>query len=190
MSNPYSMPQSELAEMASNDTYMPKFFAVNGRIGRVRYLAYSFGAGLLMLPVIFGLMAVAGMFTVAAGGGSKAAAGLGMASMALIWGVSIAVGVILARRRLHDLGQNGWLSVLVLIPLVSLFFWLWMVFAPGDSHGNEYGPPPAPNTTGVIILGWALPVVIILGGILAAISIPAYQQYVQKARAAQMQNGQ
>jgi len=189
VSNPYSMPQSELTEPASNETYMPKFFAINGRIGRVRYLAYSFGAGLLMMPVIFVLMAGAGMFAVASGGRS-AAAGLGMFSMFLIWGLSIAVGVILARRRLHDLGKTGWLSVLILIPLVGFFFWLWMVFGPGDAQSNEYGPPPAPNTTGVIILGWALPVLIVLGGILAAISIPAYQQYVQKARAAQMQNGQ
>lgn len=190
MSNPYSMPQSELDEPVGDDTYLPKFFALNGRIGRVRYLAYSFGAGLLMMPVIFVLMAAAGMFTAAVGGGSKAAAGLGFFSMAVIWGLSIAVGIILARRRLHDLGQNGWLSILVLIPLVSLFFWLWMIFAPGDSQSNEYGPAPAPNTTGVIILGWALPVVIVLCGILAAIAIPAYQQYVQKARAAQLQQGQ
>ena len=41
MSNPYSMPQSELREPASNETYQPKFFALSGRIGRVRYLGYS-----------------------------------------------------------------------------------------------------------------------------------------------------
>ena len=110
--------------------------------------------------------------------------------MVASWVLSIGISVVLARRRLHDLGKNGWLSVLILIPLIGLFFWLWMVFGPGDAQSNEYGPPPGPNTTGVIILGWALPVIVFLGGILAAISIPAYQDYVNKARAAQMRDSQ
>ncbi len=189
MTNPYSMPQAELTEPVGHETYTPKFFAVNGRIGRLRYLAYSFGAGLLMMPVILLLMGGAGMFA-AASGGAAAATGLGILSMVAIWVLSIGISVVLARRRLHDLGKNGWLSVLILIPLIGLFFWLWMVFGPGDAQSNEYGLPPGPNTTGVIILGWALPVIVFLGGILAAISIPAYQDYVNKARAAQMRDSQ
>lgn len=190
MSNPYSMPQSELAEVASDDTYMPKFFALSGRIGRVRYLGYSFAAGLLMFPVMIVLMVAAGMFTSAVGaaGGRGAAAGLGIMSMVVITGLSLAVTFILARRRLNDLGQTGWLGLLVLIPLIGLIFWLWLIFGPGDSDRNEYGPAPAPNTTGVIVLAWLLPVLmIVIIGIMASVAIPAYSQYVQKARAMQMQ---
>lgn len=193
MSNPYSMPQSELTEAGSNDTYMPKFFALSGRIGRVRYLGYSFAAGLLMFPVMIVLMVVGGMFTAAAGaaGARGAAAGLGILSMVVISGLSLAVTFILARRRLNDLGQTGWLGLLVLIPLVGFIFWLWLIFGPGDSDSNEYGPAPAPNTTGVIVLAWFLPImIVVMIGIMASVAIPAYSQYMQKARAAQMQQGQ
>lgn len=188
MSNPYSMPQSQLTEPVNDETYMPKLFAINGRIGRVRYLGYSFAASLLMMPVIGVMMAFAGVF--AAVGGGRGAAGWGLAAMGVMWVMLIAVGIILARRRLHDLGQNGWLSLLMWVPLVGLIFWLWLVFGPGDAQSNEYGPPPAANTTGVVVLACALPLLMVVGGILAAIAVPAYQSYVEKARAAQVQQGQ
>lgn len=189
MTNPYTMPQSELAEPAGNETYAPKFFAINGRIGRVRYLGYSMAAGLLMMPVILLLMGGAGMFSAAAGG-AAAVAGAGIFSMLLVYALSIAVTIILARRRLHDLGKNGWLSVVMLIPLVGFFFWLWLLFGAGDAQGNEYGPPPGPNSTGVIVMACIFPLLMLVGGILAAIAIPAYSDYVNKARAAQMRDSQ
>jgi len=189
VTNPYSMPQAQMTEAVSNETYQPKFFALNGRIGRVRYLGYSFAASMLLMPVIGILMAFAGVFA-AASGRAGAAAGMGIFAMVVIWVLLVAVGIILARRRLHDLGQNGWLSLLTWVPLVGFVFWLWLVFGAGDEQSNEYGPPPAPNSTGVIVLACVLPLMIFVGGILAAIAIPAYQSYVTKARAAQMELGQ
>ena len=76
------------------------------------------------------------------------------------------------------------------VPLVQIVVGLWLLFGPGDEGANEYGPAPAKNTTGVLILAWSLPVLIVLGGILAAISIPAYKDYTDRARAAQMQDSQ
>jgi uncharacterized membrane protein YhaH (DUF805 family) len=182
------MPQSQLTEPASNETYTPKFFALNGRIGRVRYLGYSVGAGLLLMPVMFLLMGGAGMFS-AMSGGADAAAGLGIVSMLAIYALTGAATIILARRRLHDLGKNGWLSLVMLIPLIGFFFWLWLIFGPGDVQSNEYGPPPGPNSTGVIILACILPLFFVIG-IVAAIAIPAYSGYADKARAAQLENSQ
>lgn len=186
MSNPYSMPQADLVEPTSDDTYMPKFFSLNGRIGRVRYLAYGIGAGLLMMPVMFltiGLGAMSGMMADSGAGG-------GLLGMVIGYGLYFAVTIILARRRFHDMGKSGWLSILAIIPLVQIVVGLWLLFGPGDEGANEYGPAPAKNTTGVLILAWSLPVLIVLGGILAAISIPAYKDYTDRARAAQMQDSQ
>ncbi|MGW8390374.1 DUF805 domain-containing protein [Pseudoduganella sp. HUAS MS19] len=186
MSNPYSMPQSKLTERVSDDTYMPKFLSLNGRIGRVRYFAYGFLAGLLMLPVMFltiGMGALSGMMADAGAGG-------GMLGMVIGYGLYFAVTIILARRRLHDMGKSGWLSILAIIPLVQIIVGLWLLFGPGDEGANEYGPAPAKNTTGVLILAWSMPVIIVVGGILAAISIPAYKDYTERARAAQMQDSQ
>ena len=180
MSNPYSMPQSELTERVSDDTYMPKLFSLSGRIGRVRYLAYGFAAGMLLIPVM--------LLTTVLGGLGGAFGGI--VGMLLGYAAYFAAIFVVARRRLNDLGKTGWLSLLMLVPLVNIGVGLWLLFGEGDHGSNEYGPAPAPNTTGVIILAWAIPVVSVLFGILAAISIPAYQDYVNKARAAQMQDSQ
>jgi uncharacterized membrane protein YhaH (DUF805 family) len=54
----------------------------------------------------------------------------------------IVVGFSMSAKRWHDLGQSGWLSLLLLIPLVNFFVWLYLVFAPGKSGSNAYGPQP------------------------------------------------
>lgn len=185
MTNPYSMPQAELTEPASNDTYTPKFFALNGRIGRVRYLAYSIGAGLLMMPVMLLLVGVSA-FT---GSLADSATGASIFGAVIAYGLSFAVTVILARRRLHDMGKSAWLGILLFVPIVNIGMALWLLFGPGDTGANEHGPAPGPNTKGVIILAWILPVIFVLG-ILAAVAIPAYSDYTAKARAAQIEGSQ
>ena len=77
MSNPYSMPQADLVERAGDETYMPKFFSLSGRIGRVRYLAYGIGAGLLMIPVVALLGAIGALM-----GGSQGS-GIGMVGVVI-----------------------------------------------------------------------------------------------------------
>jgi hypothetical protein len=59
---------------------------------------------------------------------------------------------------------------------------LVFVFKAGTPGRNVYGDPPPPNTAGVKVLALLLPVVFVLG-IVAAIAIPAYQHYVERARA-------
>jgi type IV pilus assembly protein PilA len=72
---------------------------------------------------------------------------------------------------------TGWLTLIALIPLAALVFW----FVPGTRGENKYGPRPPPNTTGVYVLACLLPFVMIVG-ILAAIAIPAYQDYTIRAQ--------
>ncbi|HEY0587794.1 MAG TPA: DUF805 domain-containing protein [Pseudoduganella sp.] len=183
MSNPYSMPQAELVERTSDDTYMPKFFSLDGRIGRVRYFAYGIGAGLLMIPAVV-LLALLGALLGNGANGSLA----GSVIAYILYFVAILSQV---RRRLHDLNKSGWMGLLLFVPLVNIIFGLWLLFGRGDEGANEYGPAPAPNTTGVIVVAWILPVImIIMFSIIAAVSIPAYQEYTARARAAQMQDGQ
>lgn len=43
-------------------------------------------------------------------------------------------------KRLHDKGHTGWLSALMLIPLVNLIMLFWLGFARGQDGPNEYGP--------------------------------------------------
>lgn len=45
-------------------------------------------------------------------------------------------------RRLHDPGYTGWLSLLILVPLVNLAGCLLLLLLPGQPQTNQYGPPP------------------------------------------------
>ena len=173
VSNPYNAPGADLSRAGMGaETYDPKVLAIHGRIGRVRYLAYTVGLSL-------GLMIVAGIF-----GGIFAAIKPELAMVALIiYAPAFAISFIMAIRRLNDMNHPGWWSLLILIPFVNFFFGLWLLFGPGDAQANNYGAPPSKNTSGVVAAACILPAIFFIG-ILAAVAIPAYQSYVLKAQAA------
>ncbi|MHA3048379.1 DUF805 domain-containing protein [Acinetobacter sp. ANC 4639] len=50
--------------------------------------------------------------------------------------------IIFMIRRLHDLNQSGWMSLLLLIPMLNLLFSLYLVLARGTPHANNYGVVP------------------------------------------------
>jgi uncharacterized membrane protein YhaH (DUF805 family) len=56
-------------------------------------------------------------------------------SVLLIW-PSFAVGA----KRLHDIGWNGWLMLLSLVPIASLVITIVTLFIPGNRGDNKYGP--------------------------------------------------
>lgn len=173
MTNIYSAPTADLSAFQhEGDTYQPTVFQLKGRIGRVRYLAYSVCTTTLM-SIVGGILAV--MFPRALPA---------YAILALTYIPMIAVSLILVVRRLHDLDRNGWLSLLMLIPFLNFLFGLYLLFAAGSEEANQYGPPPSPNTTLVVVGAWIVPIVFVVG-ILAAVAIPAYQQYVTRAQLVQ-----
>ncbi|MEN0107040.1 MAG: DUF805 domain-containing protein, partial [Pseudomonas sp.] len=95
----------------------------------------------------------------------------------------IVIGVFIGAKRLHDIGWSAWLWLLLLVPAVGSVFAIIMLVVPGTPGPNRYGPPPPPNSKGVIVLAWTMLLVPIIG-ILAAIALPAYQGYVQRAEEA------
>jgi uncharacterized membrane protein YhaH (DUF805 family) len=75
--------------------------------------------------------------------------------------------IIFTIRRLHDLNQSGWLSLLILVPLVNVFFMLYVMIAPGTKGSNNFGLP-RPNKGWESVLGIIyiiLSVLAIIGGI-------------------------
>lgn len=178
MTNPYTAPQASMHEpIAGVETYQPSMFAWRGRIGRLRYLAYALGWGLLTtvpLLVLQTLVATAGTtaFWLLQG---------------LIMIVGIVVSAVLGRRRLNDMGYKGWQVIGVFIPFVNIIVALWLIFAAGDAQPNQYGPVPAPNTTGIKIAALALPVLAIVG-IIAAVSLGAYSGLQQQRGGASSQS--
>lgn len=177
MSNPYSASDAAFTDSVPGAaTYEPKMLQMNGRIGRLRYLAYSVGLGLLLGIALLAL-------TFLTGGSAT-----GLIIVQVVYVIAgLATTIIVGRRRLHDLGHSGWPTIGLLIPIVNIFVALWIVFAPGKPDANEYGPPPGPNTTAIKVLALVLPVIAILA-VIAAVSMPAYQSYVERAQQTNQQS--
>jgi len=157
--NPYETPKAAVAD--ATELFQPvKPFSGSGRIGRARYIAYGLGIYLLL-----GILAVV-------------VAGLiGPIGAGVVWVALLVIGFMLTIQRCHDFDTSGWLSILVLVPFVNLIFW----FIPGTDGPNRFGAPTPPNSVLVLIGAWLIPVVAVVG-ILAAIALPAYQDYAKRAQ--------
>lgn len=162
VSNPYSAPKVNIqAPLASDgEPHEVRIFAIAGRIGRVRYIGYTIGLSFLI------------MFAGSILGALTFGIGLVIAYIALL-----VMQIMLTIQRCHDFNTSGWLAILALIPLVGLIFW----FIPGTDGPNNFGNKTAPNSTATTVLACIVPIVII--GVLAAVAIPAYQGYVERAKA-------
>lgn len=173
MSNPYNAPTADLSQKNSDtDDYAPAFFSVKGRIGRVRYLAYT-------LAPSFVIIFLAGMFV---------AILIPMTGNRPLLALTVYIPVfillfIMGVRRLHDINLSGWFSLFSLIPLVNMLFGLVLLFIPGSQGTNRYGPRPRKNSTSVIVVACLSAVLIICTvGLVVATAIPAYQGYVKQAK--------
>jgi len=49
---------------------------------------------------------------------------------------------VLFIKRFHDLNKSGWFFLTLLIPIVSLYFYLILIFKKGATGDNNYGPDP------------------------------------------------
>lgn len=171
--NPYTTPHTDLNN-EQVEYYQPVLFSFKGRIGRLRYLAYSIVWQLL----IIGVGLVIGAALMMAGEGLAL---FGTLIMGIAYVGSIAPTFAMAVRRLNDTNQSGWLSLLLLVPFVNIIFGFYLIFAPGTSTANKYGPIPGPNSVLVVLGALLLPMIAIIG-ILAAIALPAYQDYTLRAQ--------
>jgi len=161
---PYATPKAAVAETLPEFGEL-KAFTTDGRIGRLRYLAWSMVLMLACLP-LFGI----------AGGFFAASEILGGLLMVVV-GIAVAVvGIMFGVQRLHDIGWSGWLLLVTLVPIVGGVFSLLMFIIPGSTEANRFGPPPPPNSRAVKILA-LLWVAIIAIAIVAAIALPAYMGY-------------
>ncbi len=182
MDNPYSAPSAEITEIADNVTYQPQIFAMGGRIGRLRYIGYG---SLMALVWIVAIAVIAGIGALLFRHSPVASTLFGIL-LILSYIPMVVYMFVLAKRRLNDLDQTGWLSLLLFVPLVGLLFTLYMWFAPGTNGRNRFGPMPAQNPPGMALVA-IVPLLFVILGILAAVAIPAYQQYVMRAKAAQLE---
>jgi uncharacterized membrane protein YhaH (DUF805 family) len=173
--SPYETPKAEI--LNEQDEYGPiKILSAKGRIGRLRYIAYTIGITLLFYTV---MMAFVGLIAATTSENSLSAM---MAPIMVVgFGAMFFINILLTIQRCHDFNVTGWLSLILLVPFAPLIFW----FLPGTEGANKFGPPPPPNKGVALILVIVFVLVVVLG-ILAAIAIPAYQDYLTRAAGAGM----
>lgn len=173
--DPYASPQSRVAEVQTDETGEIRVLSASGRLGRVRYIAYSIGFSMLAWMLVLALTALATLVSPQVGPIIAFLVG-GMLYIALI-----VITFLLTIQRIHDFDTSGWLSLLMLVPLVNALFGILLWLIPGTPGKNRFGAKTPANSTGTVLLALVLPLVMVLG-ILAAIAIPAYNSYVEQAR--------
>lgn len=110
------------------------FFTSKGRLNRKSYIYRSF-----FLSVV--LFVVQGILSFAAE--TFGALDLLFSIVAFVLGIfQLAANIMMGVRRLHDLDKCGWWMLLLLVPLVNLFFCLYLLFFKGTEGPNEYGDDP------------------------------------------------
>jgi len=151
--NPYAAPAAAVADVGgnANEVQPIKLWSAKGRIGRLRYLAYTTGAALICNAAVSAL---------AFAMGASSADPMSLALVMLVALVPLLVfHALMGIQRSHDMDWSGWMLLLALIPLVAL---IW-IFKGGTKGGNRYGAPPPPNTTGVKVMAGIVVVLTILG---------------------------
>ncbi len=177
--SPFTTPKASLeqAQAQEYDTTSP--FSPKGRFGRIDYLAYAVLLGIVM--AVFG--AGVGALITASGAVSDSMLTVGIINFLITLPLSV-IGILFMIRRLHDLNWSGWVAITYFIPLVNLVMFLILVFMRGTPEANKYGPPRQPPSKLKTIVALILPAISILAiaGILAAVAIPAYQDFLLKSQ--------
>ncbi len=158
-----------------------------GRFGRLAYLAWYLVLSLaIMIPII---LWVVGFFALAETVNDLK--GIFAASFFIIFILYIVFfyyAIVITIRRLHDLSQTGWLSLLMFVPLINIGFMLYIMFAKGVPENNEFGAP-RPNRTWENVLGKIYIVVMIISLIASVILVMTGSLgYMDQAVIEQMQS--
>ena len=171
--NPYVAPSSDVGTV--DEFGDVRIFSFAGRIGRLRYLAFSM-VTIILLYLALGVVAAVAI-PQGPGGMTAMTATVGLLSLA-----SLPIALMFMMQRLHDMNASGWWSVLMFVPIANALMGLVLLFAPGTRGDNRFGLQPKPNSIGVYIAGLALPGFIV--AVVAAVAVPAYNDYVARAQAA------
>ena len=117
-------------ENANGTSFLRKYVCFSGRISRSEYWALK----LLILPimVIILLNGVAMVW-------DKTGNDLGILVLFVIIFISyIYFNIVADVRRLHDIGESGWLVLLELVPLVNIVIAAFLFFKGSQSAGNQH----------------------------------------------------
>lgn len=184
--NPYSAPTADMSDY--DDDYFEydttPFYKATGRIGRVRFLAYSMmmALSLLAMLAIFGIL-----ITIISLVSESIAMVIGIAMYVVVFIFSLQASFAPSMRRLNDLNRTGFIALLYFVPIINVLLWLYLALVPGDEEMNDYGAPAEPPTTAMTVLAAVFPIFAVVMSIAAMIVLPAYQSHLGGTQSHQSQ---
>jgi uncharacterized membrane protein YhaH (DUF805 family) len=104
-------------------------FGLRGRISRGVYWLSFFFLRFLQAAIIMQIL----------GGEQASLFGLATSLGVVVLLASLAAGLIVSVKRLHDIGYSGFLSCALFIPFVDLAFSIWVGILPGTPGPNRFG---------------------------------------------------
>ncbi len=172
--NPYAAPRGEVQQpVATADDI--KIFSAQGRLGRLRLIAYTFVMSLVLFGGVGLLTLIFGGVGYLVSGSEDAFLVAGVIFFIIAFIPALIITIRWGIRRVHDFNVSGWLMLLMFVPYVNSIFQLILILVPGTKGPNPYGPVPPPNSSAVKVLAGIYIGMTVLGlvvGIAAAITIP------------------
>ena len=139
--------------------------SAKGRFNRLSYLGWYSLLSLTCMAILIFLMLFTGFVSIYNVNLDtpmlSAFPGLTVFTMIALWFATVYFQIVFLIRRLHDLNKTGWLSLLLLVPIIQLLFTLYVLLAPGTPYRNDYGDV-RPSTTWEKLLAWIMIILSIL----------------------------
>ena len=131
--------------MIKNETFKETFFSFEGRLNRQRYWLRLLALMGIMLGSIALIASLFGAAHVMEKMYESPTAMYVVVALFSLLAMAAYVAMIVSSfslliRRLHDLNQSGWMSLLSFVPLVSFGLGIYVGFFRGTDGPNQYGP--------------------------------------------------
>ena len=121
----------------------PRLKSYQGRFGRLSYIAWQVVLWWAACCIGFGLLFSLGLFNFASFSLDSAAyllPALNNTFSLLFFALYTYFAFVITIRRLHDVNLNGWWSLLGFVPLLNIFFYLYLLLKKGHPTSNVYAP--------------------------------------------------
>lgn len=121
----------------------PRLKSYQGRFGRLSFIAWHAVLWWASCCIGFGLLLSLGLFNFATFSLDSAAYLLPTINhifSLLFFGLYTYFAFVITIRRLHDINASGWWSLLSFVPMINLFFSVYLLVKKGHPTSNMYAP--------------------------------------------------
>jgi type IV pilus assembly protein PilA len=147
-------------------------FNWSGRFDRGEFAVAYFGQMFVTMVLFMGVGVVSALLSGPGRSGQDAGAVVTGIGVLLVLPFTIIIAFGSAVRRLHDIGQSGWLALLLLLPCVNFGLLIYLVAAQGQG-GAAAGAASGKAMPALIIAAVVAVAIVPIIGIVAAIAIPS-----------------